>query len=302
MELLGGTLAGMMFLSGCSPTTEIIATETAMAATETPYVKYTATVEGTPTVEVTATSESTEIVEAKLIEWENIMIDINGKPVDFVIGQEEGSDVTNKWGIKGIIVNKDIVDYQEKLSIVLTSSLWQAYVNQSYSDISYDEFLKNPDKYPISLTSPDGNGGYKSESFTIDQIKKFEWRFVSRNDKRLYFTDPTVDSADINGYGISEDGTLTLYDAWPEINSSFDIIFADGLFAKIYNMSNTRELESPEGLASHLEKWKEAIGILHKTCSFLPSAEEWTQTTGGNSLESWRKYLLDHPFWDLVLK
>lgn len=51
MEILGGTLVGMMFLSGCAPATETNKTQAAESAptpgnnAESPYVKYTPTVE-----------------------------------------------------------------------------------------------------------------------------------------------------------------------------------------------------------------------------------------------------------------
>ncbi len=62
IELLGGTLAGMMFLSGCSPTTETnkiptkeSASTSGIPATETPFETYVPTATATeapkPTVE-----------------------------------------------------------------------------------------------------------------------------------------------------------------------------------------------------------------------------------------------------------
>jgi hypothetical protein len=212
-----------------------------------------------------------------------------------------------------------LVDYQKKFSTMLGASFWQVYVTQSRNDVSYEDFLKDPQKYPINIVSPDSKGGYKSTIFTLEQMKKFEWRFINRADNRLYFTDPVVNKDSINGYDITSDGTFILYDTWPETENSLDIIFSDGypakdvrdyaggnifgftIIEKIYGIANTPELGSPEGVGSNQDDWVKAYKPVIELCNY-PTIDEMKQITGGTTAVDGGKYLSEYGFWKLILK
>jgi hypothetical protein len=248
----------VIILSACAtkPSTEAPGEMTQLARTETAPVE-------------TTTLEATEVAEPAFIEWENVELEIGGRPVEFVIGKEEGVDLWSKWGIESIEINENLPNYKEKFATLISAYLWQDYVYQSSNEISFEEFIQNPENYKINLVSPDGNGWYQSTAFTLDQIKRVEMRYVQRDDPRLYYSNSSVTGKDNDfGYKFKTDGTLIMYLSHPDENPDLDIYALESspyfdeksaAYTSGYNIGNyacigwlvigySRDLASPEAV------------------------------------------------------
>ena len=73
-------------------------------------------------------------------------LEIAGRPVEFVIGKEEGVDLWAKWGIEGLKINRNLDNYKEKFATFISASFWQIYQSQAMSEVSYEEFMQSPEK------------------------------------------------------------------------------------------------------------------------------------------------------------
>lgn len=284
--------------------------------TSQPEVTSTMPATMTPTIE--ATIEVTEAPEPRLIEWENIEFEISGRPMEFVIGKEEGANTENKWGITSLEINENLESYQEKFAELISFSLWQVYLSEG-GQTTFEEFLKTPELYKIGIVTPNDKGDYQYSTFTMDQIKRFELRYLGYGDSRLYMNDPTIVSSDyFYGYEMKSNGTFVIYQSWPNTEGSLDGILGPDypensakeygagemvgqlLLSVIYGIGSTRELDSPEGLSGHKGGWL----IFHKALqenTDLPSIEKMRQVTGGTSTSNAAEYFTKHGFWVVTL-
>lgn len=250
----------------------------------------------TPFVEMTPNVETTEAAEPLLIEWDSVELEIAGRPVEFVIGKEEGVDLWSKWGIESIEINENMPNYQEKMAKMLSAYLWQNYLYQSFEQISYDEFLQNPEKYKINLVSQSDDGEYLSTAFSLDQVKRFEMRYIQRDDSRLYFSNSSVTGENNDfGYKFRKDGTLIMYLSFPENYSDLDYnhfgdntyfsdntmkfvagsIVGDGAFNGWIGIGYTRDLASPEGMQNVGRDAVSRYSIVWDICDYPTAQRLW---------------------------
>ncbi len=81
----------------------------------------------------------------------------------------------------------------------------------------------------MNLVTPDGKGGFQGEAFTMDQINRFEIRYINREDPRLYYENKLL-STNNYGYEIREDGTLVMYSTYQESDNNLDGVFSQKYF------------------------------------------------------------------------
>jgi hypothetical protein len=207
-------------LTGCVVVEQLLKTPrkipNSVTASMTRTISSTITQTWTPTITLTpsVTPTPTEAPEAKLIEWDSVEININGRPVEFVMGVEDNSNVLSvwsQWGVHGLSINREMKgDNGERLGKMIEAALWQASSNGG-SINSFQKFLKGSDQFPIILVKPDGKGGFQDKSIKLNDIKRFEWRFINSNDLRLYFLNAQISPK--VGYKMRDDGTLIVYSA-----------------------------------------------------------------------------------------
>ena len=193
--------------------------------TKTPTAEPTETPTPTETQAPTATPETAPRPE--MIQFpgmvDNVDLNINGRTVPLSIGTERESNILNtwsKWGITGFGVNPELPNFQQKLSLMVTGALWQ---DSGAAQKSYDEFMQNPDQYPISLVMPDGKGGTFTKTFVLNDINRIEYRYVDFKDPRLYLT--THLSLIPSGYQWDENGTLIMYTTTLPDDGQLNIIY-----------------------------------------------------------------------------
>jgi hypothetical protein len=328
LVLAASLLAGCTAVEQTSNTPSNI-TPSVTVVTMTPTVSPTIKPSFTPTETLvpSMTPTPTEAPEAKLIEWDNAELNINGQPVEFVMGMEESADVLSlwsQWGIKRLTINKEMKgDYKNKFSKLIEASLWQASINGG-SMVSFDEFLANSDKYPISFTEPNDSGGFLDVHFFLEDIKRVEWRYVNTNDPRLFFLNPTLGPK--VGYKRKTDGTFIVYSAPIVDDNMMNILLGNefkeyrgnllpymvgdtlgGLTRHLLEMSNTTSLysqgESPEsqnlravsgGFEDELNKVESVSGY--------PSIAGMKAVEGSTTNEAGAKYFRDYGFWKAIMQ
>lgn len=333
-KFLYGTLVVMgIVLVACAAYESTKDVGTGTSTSEPPAVETTEaptpTMEATKTMEPTPTATEAVETEAALVEWDKMELNIGGRPMEFVIGMEKGADITNKWGITKMEINDNLVDAEKKLSNLVGASFWQMYVLQSGEQVSYEEFSATPEKYKINLVTPDGDGGYKNTEFSFDQIKKFERRFVGKNDERLFFD---VDTAtyvmpeskgtdQYCGYEFTEDGQFIVYETLGVSGQMLDIILSEDypmstdvsteyfagdivgsniineLFGVVFSSDQkaTGEIKDHKGV--YLLKFYPAI----LETSSSPNFDEMVEKTGGSSDKNAADYYTNYGFWKIDL-
>jgi hypothetical protein len=144
-----------------------------------------------------------EIYEAPIEVFDQITLNINGKPVEYVIGTEVGetnvkSLFQKQLGINRIVLNRQRDNLQEQFGKFVSATFWQAAV---YDDTSYDTFMANPKDYSYR-NIPGVN------EFTFDEIKEVRHIFIHPEDAR--FERFTLASGAKASYSM-KDGIFTLY-------------------------------------------------------------------------------------------
>jgi len=285
--------------------------------TDSPIVE---TTEVGATEEATSTVEATEAAEPALIVWESVELEIAGRPVEFVIGKEEGVDLWAKWGIEGLKINENLNNYKEKFTTFISASLWQIYQSQTMSEVSYEEFMQNPENCKIRLVTPDGEGGFQGEAFTMDQINRFEIRYINREDPRLYYENKLLSTTNY-GYKIREDGTLVMYSTYQESDNNLDGVFSqkyfpywgeslpqvtglfvgDGIICGFLGMAYSVNLGSPEPMPDYRKDYLDRSGKIQEMCDY-PTAAKIESSPGNTWTEQIVGYIPNHGFFEIIFK
>jgi hypothetical protein len=137
---------------------------------------------------------------------DTVDMEVLGKVVPFEISAEKNGiqkTTWSKWGIEELTTNPNLKDKNNKFMLLTTSMLW-ILSDAGYAGLSYEEFMKNPDKYPI-------NSIPGTEKFWLREVNKINYKFLDINDPRL----EGPDGGPKSGY-IFKNGELTILETTNE--------------------------------------------------------------------------------------
>jgi len=202
---------------------------------------------------------------------------------------------------------------------MISASFWQVYEIQSGNEVAVEEFLNHPEKYKITLVSPIGEDGYKSTLISLDQIKRFERRYVNITDDRSYFEDKmnTIYSCS-TGYELTDDGSFIVYESFNVPSKSIDGWVINGLslskekdfpfysfsemvgkylLIEIFNIAYTPELLSNDGLKNHEGEFLTKFFPNVKKFSDVPDLQKVEVVNGKFVTGALENYFSKNGFW-----
>ncbi len=197
-----------MLVSACSfmprtatPTAKPSETPTPSPIVETQAVEPTAT----ETLQPTSTAEPTPVVEYVYMEGEQITAGRFQLDLEIVSNKQETDAFLEKYGIGRFALNENNADVREDMGRLFAQSLLNAYNYQNEENISLDQYLIDPSRYPAGVMVRGEDGRLEERSVTLDQVETF----------KIVITEPGADlylglHGSRYGYGF-DDGEFTIF-------------------------------------------------------------------------------------------
>jgi hypothetical protein len=202
---------------GVTPSTEVTDTPTGEVTPST-EVTDTPTGEVTPSTEVTdtptETATATEVVPTEEMRiFVEDKVEFGGHEMDFTISMDKSDkivqDAFDYFGFENISINEKKENARELIAKTLAYSLKDTYNYQNGANITLEEYVANPEKYPAKIMARDGEGKLVEQTITYDQIKELEFRYTSGLDGELFYSYPGIFDSSV-GYGF-ENGKLIYF-------------------------------------------------------------------------------------------